>query len=133
MTLLCFVLGALLLTAFVTNMLLPASMQPRAQPVVTNYWGYYMMGFAGTLLVAWGGCLVAAVRTPEAARGIGTATAVALVLNAVFRMLAWFSGEYAEVGNLPRVEAAIMLLLALGFIWLRPPARAVSTAMSKST
>ncbi len=80
-----------------------------------------MMGFAGTLLVTWGACLLAAVRAPAVSRGIGTATAVGLVLNAVFRMLAWFSGEYAEVGNLPRAEAAVMLLLALGFIWLRPP------------
>ncbi len=118
---LCFALGAILFAAFVSNTLLPASMQPTTQAFRTDYWGYYMMGFAATLLVAWGGCLLAAVRNPAHARGIGTASAVALVLNAVFRVLAWFSGEYAEVGNLPRVEATVMLLLALGFIWLRPP------------
>lgn len=119
---LCFAIGGLLLVAFFINVLVPASMQPRTQAFPTNYWGYYMVGFAGTLLITWGACLMAVVRTPTLARGVGTASAVGLVLNAVFRMLAWFSGEFAEVGNLPRIEAAIMLLLALGFIWLRPPA-----------
>lgn len=119
--LLCLLIGAVLLGGFVANVLLPLSMQPKAQPVATNYWGYYMMGFAGALLFVWGACLLSAVRAPALARGVGTATAFGLVLNALFRMLVWFSGEYAEVGNLPRVEATIMLVLAIGFIWLRPP------------
>lgn len=118
---LCFLIGGALLFGFFTNVLLPLSMQPASLPIATDYWGFYMMGFAGTLLITWGACLLAAVRAPAASRGIGTATAVGLVVNAVFRMLAWFSGEYAEVGNLPRVESAVMLLLALGFIWARPP------------
>lgn len=62
---------------------------------------------------------------PRSGRGIGTASAVGLVLNAVFRMLVWFSGEYAEVGILPRAESMVMLLLALGLIWLRAPAVSV--------
>jgi hypothetical protein len=119
---LCFAIGGILFVSFFINILVPASMQPRVQAFPMNYWGYYMTGFAGTLLITWGACLTAAVRTPAAAHGVGTATAVGLVFNAVFRMLAWFSGEFAEVGNVPRIEAAIMLLLALGFIWLRPPA-----------
>lgn len=118
---LCFLIGGVLLFGFFSNVLLPLSMQLLSLPISTDYWGFYMMGFAGTLLITWGACLLAAVRAPAVSRGIGTATAVGLVVNAVFRMLAWFSGEYAEVGNLPRAEAAIMLLLALGFIWLRPP------------
>lgn len=119
--LLCFLIGGVLLVTFLVNVLVPAGMQPTFPTFRTDYWGYYMTGFAGTLLITWGGCLLAAVRRPAWTRGIGTASAVGLVLNAVFRMLAWFSGEYAEVGNLPRIEAAVMLLLALAFIWLRPP------------
>jgi hypothetical protein len=118
---LCFLIGGALFFGFFTNVLLPLSMHPMSLPISTDYWGFYMMGFAGTLLITWGACLLSAVRAPALSRGIGTATAVGLAVNAVFRMLAWFSGEYAEVGNLPRAEAAVMLLLALGFIWLRPP------------
>jgi hypothetical protein len=116
---LCFLIGAGLLWSFLANTMMPSAMAPRAS-ISTNYWGLYMMGFAGAVLFAWGACLFTAVFRPALARGIGTATAFGLVINAIFRLIAWFSGEFAEVGNLPRVEAAIMLLLALGFIWLRP-------------
>ena len=50
------------------------------------------------------------------------ATAVALVLSAIYRMAAWVIGDYHSWGQLPRVEATIFLLLALAFVWLRPPA-----------
>lgn len=119
--LLCFTVGVVLLRLFVVYLLFPLAMRLGPPPIDTNYWGLYMAGFAGALLLAWGACLVAAVRAPETARTVGTATAFGLVVNGVFRMVAWFSGEYAEVGNLPRVEAAAMLFLALGFVWLRPP------------
>ena len=33
---------------------------------------------------------------------------------------AWFMGESPFPGNLPRVEAGLMLLIALAFLWLRP-------------
>lgn len=115
------VVGAALFAAFVSNTLLPHGMQIDLGMVSTNYWGYYMTGFAGALLLTWAGFLLVAVRRPLAARGIGTATAFGLVANALFRSIAWFSGEYAEAGNVLRAEAAVMLLLALGFLWLRPP------------
>ncbi|MFQ5664847.1 MAG: peroxiredoxin family protein [Candidatus Binatia bacterium] len=128
---LCFLVGAVLLSGFVSNTLLPAAMQRGPTPLETNYWGFYMMGFAGVLLMTWGACLLYAVRTPALARAVGTATAFGLSLNAIFRILAWFSGEYAEVGNLPRIEAAIMLLLALGFVWLRPQPADIARSSAK--
>lgn len=125
---LCFLIGAELLRSFFDQTVLPAAMAPGPPLVPTNYWGLYMMGFAGALLLTWGAMLVAAVRAPALARAIGTASAFGLVINAIFRVAAWLSGEYAEAGNIPRVEAAIMLLLALGFIWLRPPRSASGAA-----
>ncbi len=120
MVALCFVIGAALLRGFLVGTVVPGTNES-ATAALTNYWGFYMMGFAGAALWAWGACLVSAVIAPATARAVGTATAFGLVVNAIFRLIAWFSGEYAEVHNLPRIEAAIMLLLALGFIWLRPP------------
>jgi len=117
---LLFVIGTVLLRGFVAGTIMPGSVEGPT-PFQTDYWGFYMMGFAGAVLWAWGACLVSAVVAPATARAVGTATAFGLVVNAIFRLIAWFSGEYAEIHNLPRIEAAIMLLLALGFIWLRPP------------
>ena len=85
--------------------------------------GYYFVAFTGSCLVAWGGCLIGAARG-HGARVIGTATAVGLVLGAFYSMLVWFMGDFAWLGDLPRVEAAVLLLLALAFVWLRPPASA---------
>jgi hypothetical protein len=113
-------IGAALLYGFLANTIVPSAMAHGAPAIPTDYWGLYMMGFAGALLFTWGACLFSAVLNPAVARGVGIATAFGLILNAIFRMIAWFSGEYAEIGNTPRVEAAIMLLLAIGFIWLRP-------------
>jgi len=120
----CLVLGIQLLHGFLANTLMPSSGGAPSGIVPTDYWGQYLGGFAGCLMITWAAMLVSAVRWPAASRGIGTATAVGLLLNAVFRMIAWFSGEYAEAGNVPRVEASIMLILALAFIWLRPPSEA---------
>jgi hypothetical protein len=131
---LLFLIGAALLRGFLLGTVMPGS-RAELGPVQTDYWGFYMMGFTGAALWAWGACLVSAVIAPASARTVGTATAFGLVVNAIFRLIAWFSGEYAEVHNLPRIEAAIMLLLALGFIWLRPPRIAetgLATAQERS-
>jgi hypothetical protein len=82
--------------------------------------GHYFVAFTGSALVAWGGALLGAVRHPEYSRTLGTATAVALVMSAFYRMVAWVVGDYALLGDLPRGEAACFLLLALAFVWLRP-------------
>ena len=46
----------------------------------------------------------------------------ALTLMALVRIFAWVIGDYAYLGNALRGEAAIFLMLALAFVWLRPPA-----------
>lgn len=96
---------------------------PGSDPAIpTGPVGFYFIAFSGCALVAWGGCLFAAARRPESARGIGTATALGLVLAALCRMAAWIVGDYYVFpGELLRVEAAAMLVLALAFVWLRPP------------
>ena len=81
--------------------------------------GYYFVAFSGCALLAWGGGLVGAARG-HGSRAVGTATAVGLVLAALFRMLFWFLGDLAWMGNVLRAEAAVLLLLALAFVWLRP-------------
>ncbi len=91
-----------------------------AGPIPLDLNGVYFVAFAGCAMVGWGGGLLGAARRPEAGRTVGTATAVALVLSAFYRMFGWFMGDYAYLGNLLRVEAAIFLLLALAFVWLRP-------------
>lgn len=85
--------------------------------------GHYFAAFAGCALVVWSLALLAAVRRPLAGRAIGTASALGLVLCALMRVIAWVVGDYAALGNLLRVESAVFLLLALGFVWLRPPVR----------
>ena len=91
--------------------------------VPTGPVGFYFIGFAGSALVAWGGCLLGAVRNPAAARSVGTATAVGFLLCAVMRITAWVVGDYyVWLGEVPRVEAAFFLLAALALVWLRPPA-----------
>ena len=90
--------------------------------VPTGPTGFYFVAFAGCALVAWGGCLLGAVRRPEGARAVGTATAVGLVMCGIYRMLAWVVGDYAVFpGGVLRVEAALFLIVALAFVWLRPP------------
>ena len=87
--------------------------------------GHYFVAFTGCARVGWGGGLLGAARRPAAGRSVGSATALALVLAALMRIFAWLIGDYhAWLGELARVEAATFLLLALAFVWLRPPALA---------
>lgn len=86
----------------------------------TDAWGYYMLGIAGSLLMMWAVCLLTVVRAPTANPGVATATTVGLVLGAILRLLAWYSGEYRSAGDQLRLESAVLLVLALGFVWLRP-------------
>jgi hypothetical protein len=81
---------------------------------------HYFAATAGCALIAWGGALAAAAIRKELSHSLGTASALALVLLALMRMLAWFSGDYYVAGDLPRLEAAVFLAAALGFVWLRP-------------
>ena len=93
-------------------------------PIPLGVGGAYFLAFSGCAMVGWGGSLLGAAREPLAYRAVGTATAVALVLMATYRIAAWFSGDYAFLGNVLRVEAGGMLLFALAFAWLRPPVAA---------
>jgi len=114
---LCFLIGFVFVVAFLDR----ALFQVFAHPLFdTNYWGYYILGFAGSTLVAWGGCLVAAARAPEQTPGIATATAAALVIGSMLRLLAWYSGEYRAAHEQLRFEAGLLAAVALAFIWLRP-------------
>jgi hypothetical protein len=96
---------------------------PDANPALpTGPMGHYFAAFTGCGLLAWSGALVGAARRPDTGRTVGTATATALVLGAIVRMSAWVTGDYyVWPGEILRVEAALFLLLALGFVWLRPP------------
>lgn len=90
--------------------------------------GFYFVAFTGCALLGWGGSLLATARQPQTGRAIGSATALALVMSAVYRMIGWVVGDYyAFAGELLRGEAALFLLLALAFLWLRP-ARSVAAA-----
>jgi hypothetical protein len=114
----CFLFGLLFFAGFVDR----ALFQVFAHPLfATDHWGYYLVGFAGAVLVAWGGCLVGAVRSPAHSTAIANATVAGLLFGAVVRLLAWYSGEYRAAGEQLRFEAAVLSLLALGFVWLRPP------------
>lgn len=96
--------------------------QVLARPLFdTDPWGYYLLGIAGAGLVVWAVALVAVVRAPTANPAVGTATIVGLVLAAILRLLAWYSGEFRSAGDQLRLESGIYLVLALGFVWLRPP------------
>jgi len=114
---LLFLFGFVFFCGFVDR----ALFQVFAHPLFdTDPWGYYMVGIAGTLAMVWAVCLIAVVRTPAATLGVATATTIGLVLGALLRLLAWYSGEYRQAGDQLRLESAVMLVLALGFVWLRP-------------
>jgi hypothetical protein len=114
---LCFLVGMVFIVAFLDRALFPVFARPLFD---TDYWGYYILGFAGSTLVAWGGCLIAAVRDPQRSIGVATATTSALIIGGILRLLAWYSGEYRGAAEQLRLEAAVLVLLALGFVWLRP-------------
>lgn len=118
--------GLLLLAQFVMYH------RPHAIPAIpTGPIGHYFVAFAGSALVAWSGCLIGAARRPRFGRTVGTATAVGLVLAAAYRMAAWVVGDYTGFGAATRIEAAVFLLLALGFVWLRPPLPAKEKAAAR--
>jgi len=95
--------------------------QPGSTPAVpTGPMGYYFIAFTGCALVAWGGALINGARRPESAGILATPTAIGLTMMAIYRMVAWVVGDYHMLGNLPRFEAGLFLLLALAFVWLRP-------------
>lgn len=108
-------------TVFFAGFLDRALFQVFARPLFeTNHWGYYLLGFAGSALIAWAGCLMVAVARPTTSGGIANATVAGLLAGAAIRLLAWYSGEYRPAGDQLRFEAGVLALLALGFIWLRP-------------
>ncbi len=114
----CFLLGALFVVAFLDR----ALFQVFARPLFdTNYWGYYILAFTGSTLVAWGGCLLGAARDPARAPVVGTATAAALILASIVRLLAWYAGDYRAAADQLRLEAAALALIALAFVWSKPP------------
>jgi hypothetical protein len=114
-----FALGGLLLVAAFFGYHRPQSLPS----IPTGPVGHYFVAFTGCALVGWAGGLLGAARHPGSGRTIGTATALALVLSAVYRMMAWVVGDYyVYLGRLPLHEAQIFLVLALAFVWLRPAA-----------
>jgi hypothetical protein len=114
-----FVLGGIVLFVSFFGYHCPGS----APAIETGPVGFYFVGFAGSALVAWGGCLLGAARSPTGSRSVGTWSAFALVMMAIMRAAGWVMGDYyLWPGELLRVEAVLFLLAALGFVWLRPPA-----------
>jgi hypothetical protein len=121
------VLSGIVGTAFVAAGLLLfgaffAFQRPGSEaPLPGGPFAHYFAATAGCALVGWGGALAAGAVRGDLARSLGTATAVALTMLALMRILAWFSGDYYAVsGDLPRIEAAVFLAVALAFVWLRP-------------
>ena len=90
--------------------------------------GIYFMAFTACGLVGWGGGLIGAARNPATGRTVGTFTALAMILMAFYRFAGWFLGDFAHLGELPRIEALIFLAIALAFVWLRPPTLERSSA-----
>ena len=115
--------GAALFVAFF------AYQRPGSEPLLPmGPLGHYFAAFAGCALVGWGGALLAGARDLATGRGIAPMTALALAGLALYRMLGWFMGDYyALMGDVLRIEAAVFLVLALAFVWLRPaPAGRIS-------
>ncbi len=126
-TLLCWLTGLVFVVSgaamFGISLVSFAPSAPQLLPFPMGPQSYYFLASTGAALLAWGGCLIAAGRG-LGARPIGTASALGLVLLAVYRILAWFMADFAWAGELLRVEAGVFLVLALALLWLRPPARA---------
>lgn len=104
--------------------------RPFSDPgIPTGPVGHYFVAFAGCALMGWGGGLIGAARAPETSRTVTTITAWVLCFMAVVRMTAWFVGDYTVwLGNLPRTEAAVLLVIALLLVWLRPESGAHAAA-----
>lgn len=120
-----FLFGFVFICGFIDRALFQVFTRPLFD---TDPWGYYMLAIAGGALVVWAVALASAVRAPAENRAVATATTVGLILGAVLRLLAWYSGEYRPAGDQLRLESALFLVLALGFIWLRPPRPGPPTA-----
>ncbi len=114
---LCMLFGVLFVSAFLDRTLFQIFARPLFD---TDYQGYFILAFAGCALFAWAGCLIASARAPHENPGIATATAAALIVTALVRLLAWYSGEYWAIRDQLRLEAAVLALMALAFIWLKP-------------
>ncbi len=96
--------------------------RPDSVPTIpTGPVGHYFVAFTGCAMLGWAGGLLGAARNPMASRSVSTTTAYVLTLMAVIRMVAWLIGDYAAwLGDLPRSEATLFLLLALALVWVRP-------------
>ncbi|MEZ4332306.1 MAG: hypothetical protein R3F35_11165 [Myxococcota bacterium] len=98
--------------------------RPNSVPQVpTGPIGQYFVAFTGCALLAWGSAMLGAARDPfsTASRTIGTSTALVFVVMAAVRVVAWAVGDYAGwLGEVPRQEATLFLVLALLLVWLRP-------------
>lgn len=96
--------------------------RPHSVPAIpTGPVGYYFVAFAGCALIGWAGGLIGAARDPLSSRTVGTISAFVIALMAVIRMIAWLIGEYTVwLGELPRTEAGIFLLVSIALVWLRP-------------
>ena len=96
--------------------------RPDSVPTIpTGPVGHYFVAFTGCAMLGWAGGLLGAARNPMASRSVSTVTAYVLALMAVIRMVAWLIGDYsAWLGDLPRSEATLFLLLALALVWVRP-------------
>ena len=111
-----FVFGAALVASFFMYQ------RPNSVPAIpTGPVGHYFVAFTGCALMGWAGGMIGAARDPRSSRSVGTMTVVVVVLMALVRMLAWLVGDYsAWLGNLPRTEATILLLVAIALVWLKP-------------
>jgi hypothetical protein len=121
-----FLMGTLGVATLVFGLALVATFilyqRPHTVPAIpTGPVGHYFVAFTGCALIGWSGGLIGAARDPLSSRSVGTMTAVVLALMALVRMLAWVVGDYwAWLGNLPRTEATVLLVLAIALVWLRP-------------
>lgn len=99
-----------------------AYQRPGSVPMIpTGPVGHYWVAFTGCAMVGWAGGLIGAARHPLASRTVSTMTVLVLALMAIVRMAAWLLGDYASwLGELPRQEATIFLVLALALVWARP-------------
>ncbi len=82
--------------------------------------GLYFVAFTACGLIGWGGGLIGASKHPATSRIVGTFSAWAMVVMGLYRFAGWFLGDFAHLGELPRIEAVIFLSLAIAFVWLRP-------------
>lgn len=122
---------ALLGLAFVAAFF--AYQRPNSIPMLpTGPVGHYFVAFAGCGLLGWAGGLLGAARAPLTSRTVATMTAFVLALMAMIRMAAWVIGDYAQwLGDLPRSEATLLLLLALALVWLRPTVKETREPISR--